>query len=84
MDETLDQWTLFIEAGAEARFALGDPPFGAVKQLAAVGTRQLEHLRDLVVLVVEHFAQEKHAALLRRERLEQNHECQRHRFGERE
>ncbi len=37
--------------------------------------------RDLVVLVVEHLAQQEHRALLRRQRLEQDHERERHRLG---
>ena len=83
-NKALDQRSFFLHRRAESRLAFCNPPPGAVEQLAAVRRRHLEHAGDLLVFVVEHFAQQKHRALFGRQRFEQHDERERHRFRERQ
>jgi hypothetical protein len=69
-------------SGAGVRAPVAEPCLGAVDQLPGIFGRRLQHPADFARVVLEHFAQQKGGPFLRRQRLEEHHERQRHRFGE--
>ena len=76
----MQQASVTLTRGREARTILLQMPAGAQRELAAVVCGQPEHLCDLDVTVVEHLVQQVRRALSRSELLEEHQKRHRQRL----